>query len=250
MLAAMGERSFVVTIAYIKTEPVQVALFGLIFLGEHVTLPIGDRDPDRDRRRDRDVAEAGRHRRAGMQPTLLGLGCRRHVRALGDRLSRRHPQLEAASFVMAATFTLAVGLVMQAALLIALSRAARPRGAASPSRARGGRRCSPASWARSRRNSGSSPSRSPPRRACARWRWSRCCSRRPISRFVFKQPTSRARGVRHRADGARRRAADLGALKARHTRTVVPAHLGVPSTPQLGEPKFRLGVLDARWSLS
>ena len=29
MLAAMGERSFVVTIAYIKTEPIQVALFGL-----------------------------------------------------------------------------------------------------------------------------------------------------------------------------------------------------------------------------
>src|SRR3979490_266196 len=37
MLAAMGERSFVVTIAYIKTEPVQVAIFGLIFLGDHVT---------------------------------------------------------------------------------------------------------------------------------------------------------------------------------------------------------------------
>ena len=31
MLAAMGERSFVVAIAYIKTEPVQVALFGLLF---------------------------------------------------------------------------------------------------------------------------------------------------------------------------------------------------------------------------
>ncbi len=30
MLAAMGERSFVATIAYIKTEPVQVALFGLL----------------------------------------------------------------------------------------------------------------------------------------------------------------------------------------------------------------------------
>src|SRR5476651_1422683 len=30
MLAAMGERSFVVAYAYIKTEPVQVALFGLI----------------------------------------------------------------------------------------------------------------------------------------------------------------------------------------------------------------------------
>jgi len=33
MLAAMGERSFVVTIAYIKTEPIQAAIFGLIFLG-------------------------------------------------------------------------------------------------------------------------------------------------------------------------------------------------------------------------
>src|SRR4051794_27087649 len=34
MLAAMGQRSFVVTIAYIKTEPVQVAIFGLLFLGD------------------------------------------------------------------------------------------------------------------------------------------------------------------------------------------------------------------------
>jgi drug/metabolite transporter (DMT)-like permease len=40
MLAAMGERSFVVTIAYTKTEPVQVALFGLIFLDEQITLPL------------------------------------------------------------------------------------------------------------------------------------------------------------------------------------------------------------------
>ena len=40
MLMAMGERSFVVTIAYIKTEPVQVALFGLLFLGDKLTLAI------------------------------------------------------------------------------------------------------------------------------------------------------------------------------------------------------------------
>ena len=40
MLAAMGERSFVVTIAYIKTEPIQVAIFGLIFLGDVVTWPM------------------------------------------------------------------------------------------------------------------------------------------------------------------------------------------------------------------
>ena len=34
MLAAMRDRSFLVTIAYTKTEPVQVAVFSLVFLGE------------------------------------------------------------------------------------------------------------------------------------------------------------------------------------------------------------------------
>src|SRR5205085_9127764 len=38
MLAAMNDRSFVVVYAYIKTEPVQVALFGLVLLGDAVTL--------------------------------------------------------------------------------------------------------------------------------------------------------------------------------------------------------------------
>src|ERR1700759_884492 len=37
MLATMNDRSFVVTIAYIKTEAIQAALFGLIFLGDAVT---------------------------------------------------------------------------------------------------------------------------------------------------------------------------------------------------------------------
>src|SRR5262245_10258794 len=37
MLAAMSDRSFVVVYAFIKTEPVQVALFGLILLGDVVT---------------------------------------------------------------------------------------------------------------------------------------------------------------------------------------------------------------------
>ena len=40
MLAAMKEKSFVVAIAYTKTEPVQVALFGLLFLGDRVTAPM------------------------------------------------------------------------------------------------------------------------------------------------------------------------------------------------------------------
>jgi len=37
MLLAMSERSFVVTTAYLKTEAIQTAVFGLIFLGEHLT---------------------------------------------------------------------------------------------------------------------------------------------------------------------------------------------------------------------
>src|SRR6202035_1613655 len=40
MLVAMNERSFVVTIAYLKTEPIQVAIFGFIFLGDVVTGPM------------------------------------------------------------------------------------------------------------------------------------------------------------------------------------------------------------------
>jgi drug/metabolite transporter (DMT)-like permease len=40
MLMAMQNRSFVVAIAYIKTEPVLVAIFGLAFLGDALTLPV------------------------------------------------------------------------------------------------------------------------------------------------------------------------------------------------------------------
>jgi len=36
----MNDRSFVVTIAYIKTEAIQAAIFGLLFLGDRLTLPI------------------------------------------------------------------------------------------------------------------------------------------------------------------------------------------------------------------
>ena len=37
LLAVMQQRSFVVTTAYVKTEPIQVALFGLLFLGDQIT---------------------------------------------------------------------------------------------------------------------------------------------------------------------------------------------------------------------
>src|SRR5207244_5195576 len=37
MLAAMNDRSFVVTTAYLKTEAIQTAVFGFVFLGDHLT---------------------------------------------------------------------------------------------------------------------------------------------------------------------------------------------------------------------
>src|ERR1700761_3894916 len=37
MLVAMTDRSFVVTTAYLKTEAIQTAIFGFIFLGDHLT---------------------------------------------------------------------------------------------------------------------------------------------------------------------------------------------------------------------
>src|ERR1041385_5383350 len=40
MLAAMGQRSFVVVVAYRKPEPIQVAIFGALFLGDFVSLPM------------------------------------------------------------------------------------------------------------------------------------------------------------------------------------------------------------------
>lgn len=117
MLMAMNDRSFVVTIAYIKTEAIQAAIFGLIFLGDRLTLWI--------------VAaiiiatagvvlmsfKPGAKVQGGLKPTLIGLfsGGMFALSAVGYRgaiLSLGFP-----NFVLAATFTLAVGLVLQAGLL-------------------------------------------------------------------------------------------------------------------------------------
>ena len=82
MLAAMSDRSFVVVYAYIKTEPVQAALFGLVFLGDVVTLPMACRDPDRHHRRGADGAQARHHgstcaRRCSASPPAACSRCRR-----------------------------------------------------------------------------------------------------------------------------------------------------------------------------
>ena len=154
MLAAMGERSFVVTIAYIKTEPVQVALFGLIFLGDPLnagmvaailiatagvlvmSLKPGDAAA---------TARRARHcwaLRAGAMFALSAIGYR------GAILSLDRPD-----FVMAATFTLVVGLLLQAVMLSLWLLLREPKVMRESWRP-GGRRCSPGFSARSPRNSG------------------------------------------------------------------------------------------------
>jgi drug/metabolite transporter (DMT)-like permease len=127
MLAAMGERSFVVTIAYIKTEPIQVALFGLIFLGDIVTWPMlaailiataGVVIMSTKHRQSR-VAKRGRPGwwLDDIRPTLVGLasGGAFALSAIGFRGAIL--SLDLPNYVMAATFTLAVGIAMQAVLL-------------------------------------------------------------------------------------------------------------------------------------
>jgi drug/metabolite transporter (DMT)-like permease len=118
MLMAMGERSFVVTIAYIKTEPLQVAIFGLIFLGDAVTWPLMSAIL---------IAMAGviimsvkpGGMVGGIRPTAIGLfsGGLFALSAIGYRGAILDLHMQ--NFVMAATYTLVVGLVMQAATLSA-----------------------------------------------------------------------------------------------------------------------------------
>jgi drug/metabolite transporter (DMT)-like permease len=120
MLAAMRERSFVVAIAYIKTEAVQVAIFALIFLGERPTpsliLAIA-------------LATAGvltmswRKPAAGAanswKPAALGLFGASFfaLAAIGFRAAVTG--VATPSFVMAASLVLVLGLAMQTLALLA-----------------------------------------------------------------------------------------------------------------------------------
>jgi drug/metabolite transporter (DMT)-like permease len=136
MLAAMNDRSFVVVYAYIKTEAVQAALFGLIFLGDVVTPAAGAAIL---------IATTGVVIMAlkpgtamDVRATLLGLaaGSMFALSAVGFRGAIL--SLELADYVLAATFSVVTGLLLQTALLsiylwlrdravlVAIARAWRP----------------------------------------------------------------------------------------------------------------------------
>lgn len=115
MLAAMNDRSFVVIYALIKTEPLQVALFGLILLGDAVNAGMAVAIM---------IATSGvvaiaLKPRAGanLQAVLLGLsaGAMFGLSSIGFRGAIL--DLALPNYLVAATVTLAVGLVIQCVLL-------------------------------------------------------------------------------------------------------------------------------------
>ncbi len=121
MLAAMTERSFVVAIAYIKTEPIQVALFGLVFLGDRVTPGMAAAILIATAGVIVMSAKSGASKSGaasdGWRAPLLGLsaGACFALSAIGYRgaiLSLADPD-----YLMAATFTMTVGLIVQSVLL-------------------------------------------------------------------------------------------------------------------------------------
>ena len=118
MLAAMNLRSFVVATAYTKTEAIQAAVFGFIFLGDQLTVL-------------KTVAiviatagvvvtaikPGGAKGFGDLRPTLLGLGAAATfaLSAVGYRGAILN--VHGTTFVTAASFTLVLGLFLQTVTL-------------------------------------------------------------------------------------------------------------------------------------
>ncbi|MFZ5738680.1 MAG: EamA family transporter [Pseudomonadota bacterium] len=118
MLAAMNERSFVVTTAYLKTEAIQTAIFGFVFLGDHLNLwkvvailiaTFGV------------VVTALRPGTArglvSLRPTLLGLGAAAAFALSAVGFRGAIIVVPNVTFVTAATFTLVFALGVQTLVL-------------------------------------------------------------------------------------------------------------------------------------
>jgi drug/metabolite transporter (DMT)-like permease len=118
MLLAMNDRSFVVTTAYLKTEAIQTAIFGFVFLGDHLTAlkviailiaTIGVVVTA--------LRPGGEKSFAELKPTVIGL-----VAAAAFALSAIGYRgaiitVSGVSFVTAASYTLVWGLFVQTVVL-------------------------------------------------------------------------------------------------------------------------------------
>ncbi|TPQ40477.1 multidrug DMT transporter permease [Bradyrhizobium guangdongense] len=118
MLLAMNERSFVVTTAYLKTEAIQTAIFGFVFLGDHLTwlkvlaiviATVGVVITA--------LRPGGEKSFAELKPTVIGLvaAAAFALSAIGFRGAII--TVPNVSFVTAASFTLVLGLFVQTLVL-------------------------------------------------------------------------------------------------------------------------------------
>ncbi|MBM6593523.1 DMT family transporter [Microvirga pudoricolor] len=120
MLAAMRERAFSVVTAYTKTEPVQVALFGLVLLGDTLTPMIGLAIL---------IATAGvvlmsvkpgtNLASAGWKPVVFGIGSGAFFALAAIGFRGAILSLEDGSYLVRATTTLAWSLGVQTLILVA-----------------------------------------------------------------------------------------------------------------------------------
>ncbi|HEY0266774.1 MAG TPA: EamA family transporter [Rhizomicrobium sp.] len=117
MLMTMEQRSFVVTTAYLKTEPVLVALMGLAFLHDPLTPAMGLAIS---------LAMLGvatvsvkpEALTGGFKPALLGLSSAALFAASAIGYRGAILSLHTPSFVLASTISLAAGLTLQTVLLL------------------------------------------------------------------------------------------------------------------------------------
>jgi drug/metabolite transporter (DMT)-like permease len=118
MLLAMNDRSFVVTTAYLKTEAIQTAIFGFVFLGDHLTVlkviailiaTVGVVITA--------LRPGGEKSFAELKPTIVGLvaAAAFALSAIGFRGAII--TVPGVSFVTAATYTLVFGLFVQTLVL-------------------------------------------------------------------------------------------------------------------------------------
>jgi len=118
MLLAMNDSSFVVTTAYLKTEAIQTAIFGFVFLGDHLTslkviailiATIGVIITA--------LRPGGTKGFADLKPTVLGLvaAATFALSAIGFRGAII--TISGVSFVTAASYTLVFGLFVQTLVL-------------------------------------------------------------------------------------------------------------------------------------
>src|ERR1700754_972887 len=118
MLVAMNDRSFVVTTAYIKTEAIQTAIFGFVFLGDHLTwlkvlaiviATVGVVITA--------LRPGGEKGFAELRPTIIGLVAAGGISLSAIGFRGAIINVPDVSFVTAASYTLVFGLFVQTLVL-------------------------------------------------------------------------------------------------------------------------------------